>query len=91
MTLRTFAIPDDLDFSDLKLRRLVTGEVEFDTSVIERICAASDISTDVFLNAPEDNLATLIVTWYRVHRVAGGRRDPVAEELIAEIRDGDYE
>lgn len=37
-------------------------------------------------NGPEDNAASLIVGWYSAHLAAGGARDPVADDLIAETR-----
>jgi hypothetical protein len=39
----------------------------------------------MFRNAPEDNVAGLIVGWYQAHRQHGGDSDPVAEDLIAEV------
>ena len=84
--LARVAIPDDLDFSDLRLARDQDGHVSFDWSVIERICEVSSISADVLRDGPEDNVAALIIGWYKAHRQAGGDADPVAEDLIAEVR-----
>jgi len=42
----------------------------------------------MFRDAPEDNVSGLIVSWYQVHRQHGGEPDPVAEDLIAEVRVG---
>lgn len=39
-----------------------------------------------FMGQHEDALASLITTWYSAHRAAGGDADPVAEDLIAEVR-----
>ena len=39
-----------------------------------------------FLVQPEDALAALITTWYAQHLAAGGARDAVADDLIAEAR-----
>ena len=33
----------------------------------------------------EDALGELISTWYNRHIAAGGARDPVADDLIAEV------
>jgi hypothetical protein len=79
------AIPDDLDFSDLRLARDPDGSVSFDWDVIERICEASGLPVEMFRDAPEDNVSGLIVSWYQVHRQHGGEPDPVAEDLIAEV------
>ena len=79
-------IPADLEFSALKLARASDGSVSFDTSVIERICAASGIDPALILQGPETNIAGLIVSWYAAHRAGGGATDPVAEDLITEAR-----
>jgi hypothetical protein len=34
-------------------------------------------------------MAGLIVAWYVRHREAGGEADPIAEQLIQEVRDED--
>jgi hypothetical protein len=36
-------IPDDIDFTDLKMKRESDGHVTLDMSVIERICKARDL------------------------------------------------
>jgi hypothetical protein len=79
------AIPDDIDFADLRLVRDSDGSVSFDWSVIERICTASNIPPELFRDAPEDNVSGLIVAWYSAHRSNGGATDPVAEDLIGEV------
>lgn len=83
--LAKISIPDDLDFSDLRLERDPDGGVSFDLAVIERICEASSIQVEMFLDAPEDNVTGLIVGWYQEHRKYGGEADLVAEDLIAEV------
>lgn len=79
-------IPDDVSFSDLRLERSPSGAVRFDWAVIERVCAASGLPVELLRDGPEDNVAALIVGWYAAHRQAGGAADPVAEDLLAEIR-----
>lgn len=80
------AIPDDLDFYDLRLARDSDGGVSFDWSVIERICEASGLPVGMFRDAPEDNVSGLIIGWYQSHRASGGEPDPVAEDLISEAQ-----
>lgn len=80
------AIPADLDFSSLDLARLPNGDISFSTAVINRIEAASGLPEGFFMAHPEDALGELITTWYASHRAAGGAPDPVAEDLIAEVR-----
>ncbi len=87
--LANVAIPDDLNFSDLRLARDPDGSVSMDWAVIERICQASNLPTEIFRDAPEDNIARLIVTWYTHHRAAGGDPDPTAEDLLAEVNTED--
>jgi len=79
------AIPDELDFSDLRLARDPDGGVSFDLDVIKRICEASNVPVEMITNAPEDNASKLIVGWYHAHIQQGGEPDPVAEDLIGEI------
>jgi hypothetical protein len=78
------AIPDDLEFSDLRLSREPDGSVSFDWRVIERICEASGLPVELLRDGPEDNVSGLIVGWYQEHRKRDGEPDPVAEDLIAE-------
>ena len=80
------SIPLGMTFADLRLARdPQTGDVSFDTSVIERIEAESGLPAGFFMGQHEDALASLITTWYSAHRAAGGGADPVAEELLAEV------
>lgn len=79
-------VPDDLEFADLHLARHTDGSIMFEWGPIERICEASDLDVALFRHAPEDNVGGLIAAWYVEHRHAGGEPDPVAEDLIAEIR-----
>jgi len=85
-TIATAVIPAGVQFSDLKLARDTDGNVSFDWGVIERICVASGQDVAVFRDGPEDNLASLLATWYHVHRAAGGAPDAVYEDLVAEVR-----
>lgn len=79
-------IPDDLDFSALKLHRNpVTLDVSFDWAPIEAICKLSGIDIRMFSETPEDNVSELILQWYMEHRQRGGAADPVQEQLIAEV------
>lgn len=82
----TVIIPDELDFSELKLARDPDGMVSFDWAPIERICEASGIDVELFRDMPEDNVSGLITAWYREHRARGGDADPVQEDLIAEAQ-----
>lgn len=82
----TIQIPEDLDFSELRLARDPDGMVSFDWSPIARICEASGIDVAVFRGAPEDNVASLITAWYREHLARGGARDAVQDDLIAEAQ-----
>lgn len=87
MTLQmtTVAIPDDIDFADLRLARETDGSVSLDFAVIERICEASNLPLELFHDETENNISGLIFGWYQSHRSQGGIIDPVAEDLIAEV------
>ena len=79
--------PVGVSFSELRLARdPQTGDVSFDTSVIERVEAESGLPAGFFMGQHEDAVAALISTWYSAHRAAGGDADPVADDLIAEAR-----
>ena len=79
-------IPDGLEFSALQLARdPVTLDVSFDLAPIEAICAASGIDPALFGQQHEDNVAGLIQQWYRAHLAAGGKPDPVQEQIMAEV------
>lgn len=80
------AIPEGLEFADLHLVREPDGSVSFDWAVIERICAASGMPVELLRDGPEDNVAGLVIGWYQAHRQRGGAADPVAEDLIGEVR-----
>ena len=81
------SIPAGMVFADLRLARAPqTGNVSFDTAVIERIEAESSLPAGFFMSQDEDALASLITTWYERHIAAGGARDPVADDLIAAVR-----
>jgi len=80
-------IPDGLTFADLRLARdPATGDVSFDTTIVERIEQASGLPKGFFMSQPEDALAAVVTEWYVHHLAAGGERDPVADDLIAEVR-----
>ena len=81
------SIPQGMTFADLRLARdPKTGDVSFDTAIIERIEQESGLPAGFFMGQPEDAMASLITTWYAAHLEAGGERDPVADDLIAEVR-----
>ena len=81
------AIPLGVAFSDLRLARdPQTGDVSFDTAVIERIEQEGGLPAGFFMGQHEDAMAALITTWYSAHRAAGGAADQVAEDLLEEVR-----
>lgn len=81
------SIPQGLGFAALRLARdPQTGDVSFDTAVIERIEAESGLPAGFFMGQHEDAVASLITGWYSAHRAAGGAADPVAEDLLSEVR-----
>lgn len=79
-------IPEGLSFEQLKLTRdPVTLDVSFDWAPIESICQASGIDPALFRDQHEDNVAGLIHQWYLAHLEAGGARDPVQDQIRAEV------
>lgn len=80
-------IPEGLRFADLKLSRDPhTLALEFDWAPIEQICRNSGIDMAMMRDGPEDNVAGIITGWYFHHRESGGAPDPVAEQIIREVR-----
>lgn len=79
------SIPDTVSFADLKLARDADGMVSFDWHPIELICEASNLPVEILKEGPEDNVSGLIVAWYESHLASGGRRDPVADDIIGEV------
>lgn len=80
-------LPEGMAFAELQLARdPATGDVSFSTAAVELIERASGLPAGFFLGQAEDALASLITTWYDAHLQAGGARDPVADDLIAEAR-----
>lgn len=77
-------IPEGVRFADLKLARDLSGQIAFDWTPVEAICAASGLDSAVFRDSPEDNIAGLIIAWYVVARLAGEPPDAVQEDLIHE-------
>ena len=84
--LTRLAIPDDIEFTTLRLARDADGAVSFDWSVIERICRANNLPVELLREGPEDNVAGMQIGWYSAHRNAGGAHDPVAEDLLADVQ-----
>lgn len=84
------SIPPDIDFSMLKLvRDTSTGGVTFSWDTIERICEYNQLDIAMFRDQHEDNIAELLVAWYTQHIASGGEPDPVAEDLLAEVKEED--
>ena len=58
-------IPEHLSFSDLGLKRLNTGKIEFDWNVVKQICESSEgLPLEHLEESPEDNVVGLILGWY---------------------------
>lgn len=84
--LFAITIPSDVAFSDLKLARDADGQVSFDWTPIERVCAASGIDVSLLRDSHEDSLAELLTAWYRNHLATGGMPDQVYVDLIGEVK-----
>lgn len=83
--LVSIAIPDDLNFSDLKLSIEPGGSFSFDICVIERICRESKIPVSMLIDTPEANVVSLIMRWYELHLQNGGEPDPVMAHSFNEV------
>jgi hypothetical protein len=76
--------PENYRFSLLELAQnsSTDGNMEFDWSLIEDICAASGMDKEEFLNTREHEASALIHEWYAEHRGRGGAPDPVMEDIL---------
>ena len=83
-TVLRIAVPADLRFADLNLRREANGDLSFDTAPLRRIADASDPQVAELL-VTADGISSVIVGWYRVARSRGEPADLVAEDIAAEI------
>lgn len=79
-------IPEELQFSDLHLARDADGDVFFDVHVVTRIEQASGLPDGFFMSRAEGVLSGVLIEWYGRHLAGGGARDPVADDLINEVR-----
>lgn len=84
-------MPENQRFSLLELMQnsSTDGNLEFDWSLMEDICAASGMDMAEFLDTREHDASALIHQWYAEHRGRGGARDPVMEDILtaAEIEE----
>src|SRR5690348_9967479 len=84
-------IPENQRFSLLELMQnsSTDGDIEFDWSLIEDICAASSMDMEEFLDTREHDASALLHQWYAEHRGRGGAPDPVMEDILvaAEIEE----
>ena len=80
------AIPDTVQFSDLKLAWASSGQLEFSWGPIQAICVHNKFPMGWFYDGPEDNVVDLLANWYLTHRANGGEKDAVAEDLLAEVK-----
>jgi hypothetical protein len=83
--------PENHRFSLLELMQDSSsdGNIEFDWSLVEDICAASGMEMAEFLDTREHEASTLIHQWYAEHRGRGGIPDAVMEDILtaAEIEE----
>ena len=84
-SMMKITIPANLPFSALRLGRAEDGSVLFSRDAVKQVARASGLPVQFFLNTDENNVASLIVAWYQVHRQHGGEPNPVADDLIAEV------
>ncbi len=86
ITKISLSIPEDVAFDDLNLARdPQTGDILFDWHVIEKICDHNQIDITFFKDQHEDYVGGLLAHWYIAHRASGGKINPAAESLMAEI------
>ncbi len=78
-------VPAEVDFADLSLSRdSMSGDVSFDWEPIEKICRANGIDESIYKGGHESKVVDLLLSWYSMHKKAGGKLDLVAEALQAE-------
>ncbi len=85
-TTTRFVVPEDIDFSDLHLRRHRDGRIRFDWRVVGRVCEESGVSARELALGPNEDLIAFLVAWYNAQLRLGGAANPVAEALEAEMQ-----
>ncbi len=76
-------VPTGMAFEDLQLTRNADGTVSLDWDVIHDVLRASGLGAHNLKT--RGYVETIVIGWYLAHLDVGGRRDQVADQLIAEI------
>ncbi|MDR1855813.1 MAG: hypothetical protein LBR22_01440 [Desulfovibrio sp.] len=71
-------IPPDIDFTDLRLRR-VPGGIAFEFEPIMRVCEASGFHPDPNADDTAEVFAIVLMQWHDLHVLRGGSPDPIIE------------
>lgn len=83
--LARIAVPPEINFAELDLHRHAdNGDLSFRWEPIDHLCAYNRIDPALIRRSHEDTVAGLITAWYAHHLQAGGARNAVADQLIAE-------
>lgn len=83
---RLIVIPDDVKFENLNLRRDPERKhIRYDDAVLLKVLEANNLDLDAM--TADNAVGGFIITWYMEQRQAGGKEDPVAEQIIAEVLD----
>lgn len=87
--LEDIEIPEGLRFSHLKVRwNLRRDDIDYDRGTMRLIALHNGLDPEVVLGRSRRarTCAALIIgIWYSMQRRAGGERDPIFEQIFAEV------
>jgi len=84
-----FEIPEEVEFSQLRVRwNINRDDIDFDRAPLKRLVEHNRLEPALLWddNPASRTLVRLIISaWYVAQRRAGGERDPIFEQIFAEV------
>ena len=85
MEPQKIVVPGDMQFADLALERdPITKRLLYKPEPLAKLFMANELALQTLFD-DEDVVCWLVAEFYLTHRRAGGKPDPVAEEVLAEF------
>ncbi len=79
-------LPEGYTFADLKVRRCADDAIDLDMDIVRLICKLNDLDFEKVCQSPGPVVTTILTVWYKNHLAAGGRPDPLMEDLKSSAR-----
>lgn len=77
----TLKLPEGYSFADLNIRRAESDAIDLDMGLVKLICTINGLDFYKVCQDPGPVVTTIRTLWYKSHISAGGRPDPLMEEL----------